>query len=199
MDTIIYVYCDRSYSEENSRGYCRRDYDMGDYRLVRVGVSKELWRILQEREPENAGSEREENRALEQRGWFKRLSGKLPWNRLKEQLRTQRSLRLRETVRQQRLAAEAERRQQFVAEIMEDRDHSYFVTQEPIAFLEGWSFRGYAEEEWVLHLMQYASGNHFVILGKADCIPRLLLRYVKHMKSLKWWITGRQFGEAEQE
>lgn len=154
---------------------------MGDYCLVRVGVSSELMRILQERVPEESGSQE----STKKRSIF-------PWQRRRE-------AHIAEKNRQQRLLEDTKCRQDFLQQIMEDRNHSYIVTEEPVPFLEGWEFRGYYEEEWVMHIMQYATLNHFVILGKAECIPRLMLQYVQRMKSLKWVLLQRQYGEAEEE
>ena len=199
METIIYVYLKKDcvgVNAENSNSvrrfqegayYQRQDFDMGDYRLVRVGVSRELLRILQEKENIEGVSG---NKEPERQGM-----GRLcpPWKRWEKKRR----LRRAELLRQQRLLEEAKIRQEFVQELLEDRDHSYFATEEPVPFLEGWSFRGYLEEEWVLHMMKYASFNHFIILGEAECIPTLVLRYVRGMKSLRWFLTKRQFREAE--
>lgn len=199
METIIYVYLKKAcvgVNAENSNSvrqfqegayYQRQDFDMGDYRLVRVGASRELLRILQEKEPIECVSG---NKEPERQGM-----GRLcpPWTRWQKKRR----LRMAELLRQQSLLEEAKIRQEFVQELLEDRDHSYFVAEEPVPFLEGWSFRGYFEEEWVLHMMKYAGLNHFVILGEAACIPKLLLRYVRSMKSLRWFLPERQFREAE--
>lgn len=175
--------------------YQRQDFDMGDYWLVSVGVSRELWRILQERDAEEVCPKSSETEGVgadgKKGGKHKKLIP--PWARLGQK----RQARLLEQLRQQRKLEEAQIRQQFVQKLLEDRDHSYFVTEEPVSFLEGWSFREYLEETWVLHMMKYAALNHFVILGKADCIPGLLLRYVRSMKSLRWYLAERQFQEAE--
>lgn len=199
METIIYVYLRKKYVEtgavcdadvrmfQNGVGFWRQDFDMRDYRLVRVGVSEELLRILQEQELGACESETSEVDGKARKRFC------LPWTRLQPKHR----MRTAALLRQQRLKEEAKIRQEFVQELLEDRDHSYFVTEEPVSFLEGWSFRGYFEAEWVLHMMKYAGLNHFVILGEAECIPTLVLRYVRNMKSLRWFLTQRQFREEQ--
>jgi len=141
MDTIIYIYTVRAPSEFHKVGACREEYDMGDYRLVRFGISPEFLRILQEKKD----------------GRFLRriLSG--------------------------------------------DLDRSSFVCQEPIPFLEGWSFTGYLQEEWLAHMMGYACPPHFIILGRVNCLPWLLAPYLKKLKSLRWILPERQYGEGEQD
>lgn len=141
MDTIIYIYTVRAPAEFHKAGVVREEYDMGDYRLVSLGVSPDFWRILQEKKD----------------GRFLRrvLTG--------------------------------------------DSDRSYFVCQEPIPFLKGWEFDEYLQEEWLGHMMGYANPPHFIILGKVNCLPRLLEPYLKKLKSLRWILPERQFGEAEQD
>lgn len=185
MDTIIYVYLKKEYGIQNreSENYQRQDFSMGTYHLVKVGVYSKLWCILREKdlEEQNAGK-------LEEDGVLRVF-----------QFRKKREHRRKEIARQQRLAREVECRQKFLQELLEDREHSYFVTEEPIPILEGWRFRGYWEEEWVVHLMQHATLNHFVLLGTAECIPIILLKFIRKMKSLRWILQERQFGQAEQE
>lgn len=192
MDTIIFVYLRREYGEgiilrgegQEEAKYFRQDFDMGMYHLVKIGVSRELWRILQEKEAENELLLKEK-RIGKFREWF-------DWGR-------KRRVRVAERNRQQRLLEEERCRREFVEELLVDREHSYFVTDEPVSLLEGWSFRGYFEEAWVMYVMQHATLNHYVILGKAECIPQIVWKYIRRMKSLRWVLLKRQFGECEQE
>ena len=80
-----------------------------------------------------------------------------------------------------------------------DSDRSSFVCQEPIPFLEGWSFTGYLQEEWLAHMMGYACPPHFIILGRVNCLPWLLAPYSKKLKSLRWILPERQYSEGEQD
>ncbi len=139
MDTIIYIYTVRAPSEFHKAGICREEYDMGDYKLVRFGISPDFLRILQGKKD----------------GSFLRriLSG--------------------------------------------DSDRSCFVCQEPIPFLEGWSFTGYLQEEWLAHMMGYACPPHFIVLGRVNCLPWLLDPFLKRLKSLRWILPERQYGEEE--
>ena len=113
---------------------------MGDYRLVRFGISPELLRILQEKKD----------------GRFLRriLSG--------------------------------------------DSDRCCFVCEVPIPFLEGWQFDGYLQEEWLAHMMGYAKPPHFLVLGRVNCLPWLLEPFLRKLKSLRWILPARQFGQGEQ-
>lgn len=188
--------------------YFRQDIEMGMYHLVKVGVSRELWRILREKEPEECEGHQKmvaEKKALVRGLGFgggdelllkEKKNGKFrewfDWGR-------KRKVRVAERNRQQRLLEEEGVRRRFIEEFLVDREHSYFVTDEPVSLLEGWSFRGYFEEEWVLYLMRHGDLNHFVILGKAECIPQIFLQYVRRMKSMRWVLLERQFGEEEQE
>ncbi len=47
-------------------------------------------------------------------------------------------------------------------------------------------FADYSGRFWVEQLMPEAVLPHFVILGTADCIPELLEKYARGMKSLRW-------------
>lgn len=193
MDTIIYVYLKREcgntdnvWEDIGSGGkgkreakYLRQDVDMGDYRLVRVGVSSELWRILREKAAENKEEEQQSR-------------SRFPIGRKRKRKEAERLQRLR------RLEEEGCRRE-FAAKFLEDSNHSYFAADEPIPSLEGWSFKGYCEEAWVMYMMRHASLNHFVILGKAACIPRILLQYVRGMKGMCWVLQRSRYGEQEQE
>lgn len=177
MDTIIYVYWKREEpsSEEKDVSYWRQDLDMGFYHLVKIGVPSKLWQILSEQSKEKVQSSMGEQREL-----FR--------SRRYDNRRHRKQTAVRERCRQK-----------FLQELLVDREHSYFVTDEPIPILEGWSFRGYWEEQWVMHLMEYAVLNHFVLLGTTECIPVALLRYVRKMKTLRWILLRRQYRETEQE
>lgn len=146
--------------------YCRREFSMGHYLLVRVGLSSDFLQELQEELPQKQ----------QKTGWRQR----------------------RRQQKNQELCVR--KRRDFLEATGTDPYHSSFVCQEPIPFLEGWRFDGFLEAEWTLHLMGYAASlSHFVILGKANCLPEVLDAYARRMKSLVWILLARQYGPGEEE
>jgi len=49
-------------------------------------------------------------------------------------------------------------------------------------------FTSFTELKWVQQLMPHAVKHHFIVLGKAPCIPEVLQQYSERMKSLRWII-----------
>ncbi len=153
---------------------------MGDYRLVQVGVSSDFMRILQGTELPACENGRK--------------TGRVVWKKSRRVHEKE-----AERLRRKHLAEETVLRQSFLREIVTDIDRSSFYCEETMPFLRGWQFQGYTEEEWVQHMMRYISLHHFTFLGRVHFMPRLLLPYVKRMKSMRWILPMRLYGEAERE
>ena len=167
---------------------------MGDYRLVRVGVSPDFLRLLQGKEVvegkvgkacEKSDVRVENGTVLHRIGLWKRRS-----RRLEKEAERRKHARLME---------EASVREEFLQDIVTDIDRSSFFCKEKIPFLEGWQFRGYLEEEWVQHMMKYIGLPHLVFLGRVPFLYRLLLPYMKRSKTVRWILPKHQYGEAEQD
>lgn len=150
---------------------------MGDYRLIRVGISPDFLRLLSKEECESEQAYRKKQSCF--------------WSRF-------RGRKNRKIMRKEKSDA-VRMRTLFFEELEADRDCSRFFCAEPIPALDGWIFNGYLEDEWILHMMRYASLCHYVILGRANCLPQILVKYVGRMKSLKWVLLSRQFKDAEKE
>ena len=63
-------------------------------------------------------------------------------------------------------------------------------------------FTSFTELQWAQQLMPLAEKHHFIVLGKAPCIPELLQQYAERMKSLRWIIDeacARNHGEELEE
>lgn len=63
-------------------------------------------------------------------------------------------------------------------------------------------FTLYTKLPWAGELIPAAANHHFIVLGAAPCIPRLLGQCVDRMKSLRWIMTeefGREHGEELEE
>ena len=91
-------------------------------------------------------------------------------------------------------------------ELTEDPDHTYIVCREPLSFYYGREFREYRQQNWVEHLLRYgedAVGHPLcpdvIVLGKNPFLPYVLLRYVAALRSVKWYLTDREYREEEEE
>ena len=91
-------------------------------------------------------------------------------------------------------------------ELTEDPDHTYIVCREPLSFYYGREFREYRQQEWVEHLLRYgedAVGHPLwpdvIVLGKNPFLSYVLLRYVAALRSVKWYLTDREYREEEDE
>lgn len=60
-------------------------------------------------------------------------------------------------------------------------------------------FTGYTELQWVQQLMPFAVNHHFIVLGRAGCIPELLQQYADRMKSLRWIMDEAYAGTHSEE
>ena len=66
--------------------------------------------------------------------------------------------------------------------------------------------RGYRQQNWVEHLLRYGEDvvGHplwpdVIVLGKNPFLPYVLLRYVAALRSVKWYLTDREYREEEDE
>lgn len=91
-------------------------------------------------------------------------------------------------------------------ELMEDPDHTYVVCREPLSFYYGREFREYRQQNWVEHLLRYgedAVGHPLwpdvIVLGKNPFLTYVLLRHVAALRSVKWYLTDREYREEEDE
>lgn len=60
-------------------------------------------------------------------------------------------------------------------------------------------FQGYTRRFWVELLMEEAAWPRFVILGTADCLPELIVKYAGRMKSLRWVLPEGSCDQALQD
>ena len=91
-------------------------------------------------------------------------------------------------------------------ELTEDPDHTYIVCREPLSFYYGREFREYRQQNWVGHLLRYGEDvmGHplwpdVIVLGKNPFLSYVLLRYVAALRSVKWYLTDREYREEEDE
>lgn len=57
-------------------------------------------------------------------------------------------------------------------------------------------FVDYREYRWARTLLPFATQTHFVILGNAPCIPEVTKACARRMKSLRWILPEKDYGEA---
>lgn len=76
---------------------------------------------------------------------------------------------------------------------------TWCVCEPPLELFPGWAFTDYREEKWVERLMDYAVSPHYVVLGNADCLPYVLPRYARHMKSLSFVLCEADVTEELEE
>ena len=145
----------------------RREYFFPDYHLIRAAV---------------AGTEdMEEAQAAQELTELKLTELKLTELKLTE-------LKLREQLQ----------------ELTEDPDHTYVVCREPLSFYFGREFREYLQQEWIEHLLRYGEGRDgsllwpdLVLLGRNAYLPYVILRYASGLRSVKWYLTEREYREDE--
>ena len=89
-------------------------------------------------------------------------------------------------------------------ELTEDPDHTYVVCREPLSFYYGREFREYLQQEWIEHLLRYGEGRDgcllwpdLVLFGRSPYLPYVLLRYAPRLRSVKWYLTDREYREDE--
>lgn len=59
-------------------------------------------------------------------------------------------------------------------------------------------FRDYKKIRWVIPLLEYAEHSDFILLGTAECIPDILEKLVRQMKSLRWYLPQEELDEEIQ-
>lgn len=59
-------------------------------------------------------------------------------------------------------------------------------------------FRDYKSMRWVQPLLEYVRHSDFILLGRADCIPVILQRLARQMKSLQWYLREEDLDEEVQ-
>ena len=89
-------------------------------------------------------------------------------------------------------------------ELTEDPDHTYVVCREPLSFYFGREFREYLQQEWIEHLLRYGEGSSgyplwpdLILLGRNAYLPYVMLRYAVRLRSVKWYLTDREYREDE--
>ncbi|MBQ2803808.1 MAG: hypothetical protein IJF07_07915 [Lachnospiraceae bacterium] len=212
MDTIIYIYLNKNLHTDlkgtdltatlSEQGiYNRKEYDMGDYRLIQIGMCEHFLRVCQGKGLNTSNSaemEFADSRLTSKEQTKKGQTGKkITIMSLIEKVSWV-------TAAKKRYEMECAKREEamrwkFFREIIEDRDHSFIVCQDEIPFLTGLNFREYLEEDWIMHMMGYARLPHYLILGKVYGLYTIIRHYAREMKSLKWILLRRQFKEEDRE
>ena len=89
-------------------------------------------------------------------------------------------------------------------ELTEDPDHTYVVCREPLSFYFGREFREYLQQEWIEHLLRYGEDGKgglrwpdMILLGRNPYLPYIMLRYAPGLRSVKWYLTDREYREDE--
>ena len=89
-------------------------------------------------------------------------------------------------------------------ELTEDPDHTYVVCREPLSFYYGREFREYLQQEWIEHLLRYGENRNggllwpnLILLGRNPYLPYVVLRYAPGLRSVKWYLTDREYREDE--
>lgn len=194
MDTIIYFYHSQSAEE-----FITEKWQEDGYCLIRAGVPACVWKGLREM---NRGAEREQKGAVRKR---ERRGGKWFWpNRAN---RRSRRFRGEEPGGHGELSQRLGDWQTALCMLADNPDRRYCVYED---FLrrrldteEGrtlWSarwqipeFEDYRDSGWVELLMRRAVSDHYVIVGYADCLPELLYRRSRQMRSVRWILREGQY------
>lgn len=59
-------------------------------------------------------------------------------------------------------------------------------------------FRDYKSMRWLRPLLEYVRYSDFILLGKTDCIPDILRKFARQMKSLQWYLREEDLNEEVQ-
>lgn len=59
-------------------------------------------------------------------------------------------------------------------------------------------FRDYRNTRWIRPLLEYVRHSDFILLGTADCIPVILEKFARQMKSLQWYLREEELNEEVQ-
>lgn len=59
-------------------------------------------------------------------------------------------------------------------------------------------FRDYKSMRWLRPLLEYVRHSDFILLGVADCIPAILQKLARRMKSLQWYLLEEDLSEEVQ-
>lgn len=59
-------------------------------------------------------------------------------------------------------------------------------------------FRDYKSIRWIRPLLEYVRHSDFILLGTADCIPAILQKLARQMKSLQWYLREEDLSEEVQ-
>ena len=59
-------------------------------------------------------------------------------------------------------------------------------------------FREYKNMRWLRPLLEYVRHSEFILLGMADCIPAILEKLARQMKSLQWYLREEDLNEEVQ-
>ena len=101
--------------------------------------------------------------------------------------------------------AAAQRLREQLYELTEDPDHTYIVCREPLSFYYGREFREYLQQEWIEHLLRYGERGDgsplwpdLILLGRNAYLPYVVIRYATALRSVKWYLTGREYREDEE-
>lgn len=60
-------------------------------------------------------------------------------------------------------------------------------------------FRDYKSMRWLRPLLEYVRHSDFILLGMADCIPVILEKLARQMKSLQWYLREEDMSEEAQD
>ena len=60
-------------------------------------------------------------------------------------------------------------------------------------------FTDYRQYMWVEKLMQYTFPGPYILLGYADCLPRILREHSKSLRSVKWFLKEAQYSSGVEE
>lgn len=72
----------------------------------------------------------------------------------------------------------------------------------PLLWRQYWQFPefdDYLQLQWTESLLENAGLHHFVVLGCADSVPSVILHCASRMKSLRWFLQERDYGQEIQD
>lgn len=183
MDTILYFYPLRHETSQAASGCKWAEYQFSIYRLIKIGLTPKAISLLQDTFEEAKEQGRTEWR------------GKAPNRKERRRFKAFDVFGLGRRKRRKEWERQREELLQSIFRLWGESCSSYCVCQSPITYFNKWQFMDYREEKWVDYLMCHGTWAHYVILGNAPCLLEVLPKYAKGMKSLRLFLTEREFDE----
>lgn len=199
METILYFYSlDNTGNQEKGKVPLKLErIGQQNYSLVRVGVQKQCLREWEQNYQQILSLQAESELLSQRKGMRDKVRG-----RKKRKQGDRECRRIWDA-----LHRSAENLAETVCPLVDSPNECCYVYEdgmEQTVFAKLWqqhcSFielraEDYSKSPWVEELLAMARYDHYIILGSAQALLKPLWQRAAHMKTLQWFISGRQYKE----